>query len=31
MSTAYTVVTFVGAAMAAFSAGSVFFHAKWVV
>jgi hypothetical protein len=31
MSTAYIVVTLVGAAMAAFSAGSVFFHAKWVV
>jgi hypothetical protein len=31
MSTAYTVVTIVGAAMAAFSAGSVFFRAQWVV
>lgn len=31
MSTTYTVVTLVGAAMAAFSAGSVFFRAKWVV
>ncbi|HEY0451296.1 DoxX family protein [Actinophytocola sp.] len=31
MSTTYTVVTIVGAAMAAFSAGSVFFHATWVV
>ncbi len=31
MSTTYTVVTIVGAAMAAFSAGSVFLHAKWVV
>jgi hypothetical protein len=31
MSTTHTVVTIVGAAMAAFSAGSVFFNAKWVV
>lgn len=31
MSTAYVVVTVLGAAMAAFSAGSVFVHAKWVV
>lgn len=31
MSTTYLVVTLLGAAMAAFSAGSVFFHAKWVV
>jgi hypothetical protein len=31
MSTAYIVVTLLGAALAAFSAGSVFFHAKWVV
>lgn len=31
MSTAHTVVTLLGAAMAAFSAGSVFFHATWVV
>lgn len=31
MSTAYTVVTIVGAAMAGFSAGSVFCHAQWVV
>src|SRR5215204_5177325 len=31
MSTAYVVVTIVGAAMAAFSAFSVFTHAKWVV
>jgi DoxX-like family len=31
MSTAYVVVTVLGAAMVAFSAGSVFFHAKWVV
>jgi hypothetical protein len=31
MSIAYTVVTLVGAAMAGFSAGSIFFHAKWVV
>lgn len=30
MSTAYLVVTLVAAAMAAFSAGSVFFRAKWV-
>ena len=31
MSTAYVIATVLGAAMAAFSAGSVFFHAKWVV
>jgi DoxX-like family len=31
MSTAYIVVTLLGAALAAFSAGSLFFHAKWVV
>jgi hypothetical protein len=31
MSIAYIVVTIVGAAMAAFSAFSVFTHAKWVV
>ncbi|SDI34145.1 DoxX-like family protein [Actinokineospora alba] len=31
MSTTYTVVTIVAAAMAAFSAVSVFTHAKWVV
>ncbi|GAA3935927.1 DoxX family protein [Actinomadura viridis] len=31
MSTAYIVVTVLGAAMAAFSAGSVFFRAAWVV
>jgi len=31
MSTAYLVVTLLGAAMAAFSAGSLFSHAKWVV
>jgi DoxX-like family len=31
MSTAYIVVTVLGAAMVAFSAGSVFLHAKWVV
>lgn len=31
MSTAYLVVTLVGAALAAFSAGSVFFRAKWVL
>jgi hypothetical protein len=31
MSTAYLVVTILGAAMAAFSAASVFFRAKWVV
>lgn len=31
MSTAYVVVTVVGAAMVAFSAVSVFLHAKWVV
>jgi hypothetical protein len=31
MSAAYLVVTLLGAAMSAFSAGSVFFHAKWVV
>ena len=31
MSTAYIVVTLLGAALAAFSAGSVFFRAKWVV
>ncbi len=31
MSTAYFVVTIVGAVLAAFSAGSLFFHAKWVV
>ncbi|MEZ0066081.1 hypothetical protein ABIA32_002090 [Streptacidiphilus sp. MAP12-20] len=30
MSTAYTVVTVVGAALAAFSAGSIFCNAKWV-
>jgi len=30
MLTAYTVVTIVGAAMAAFSAGLTYFHAKWV-
>ncbi|MCT2582618.1 DoxX family protein [Actinophytocola gossypii] len=31
MSTAYTIVTIVGAAMVGFSAVSVFLHAKWVV
>jgi len=31
MSTTYVVVTLVASAMAAFSAGSVFVHAKWVV
>jgi hypothetical protein len=31
MSTAYIVVTVLGAAMVAFSAGCVFLHAKWVV
>jgi hypothetical protein len=31
MSTAYVVVTLVGAAMAAFSAVAVLIHAKWVV
>ncbi|MFF5259842.1 DoxX family protein [Actinomadura viridis] len=31
MSTTYIVVTVLGAAMAAFSAGSVFFRAAWVV
>jgi len=31
MSTAYVIVTVLGAALVAFSAGSVFFHAKWVV
>lgn len=31
MSTTYIVLTVLGAAMAAFSACSVFFHAKWVV
>jgi hypothetical protein len=31
MSTAYVVVAVLGAAMAGFSAGSIFFHAKWVV
>lgn len=31
MSTTYLVVTIVAAAMAGFSAGSVFFRAKWVV
>jgi hypothetical protein len=31
MSTAYVVVTLLAAAMAGFSAGSVFFRAKWVV
>lgn len=31
MSTAYLVVTILGAALAAFSAGSLFLHAKWVV
>jgi hypothetical protein len=31
MSTTYVVVTLLAAAMAAFSAGSVFVHAKWVV
>ncbi|HEX2175299.1 MAG TPA: DoxX family protein [Nocardioidaceae bacterium] len=31
MSTAYVVVTVLAAAMAGFSAASVFFHAKWVV
>lgn len=31
MSTAYTIVTIVGAAMVGFSAGSVFLRAKWVV
>ncbi|GAA2376670.1 DoxX family protein [Nonomuraea africana] len=31
MSTAYIVVTILAAAMAGFSAGSIFFHAKWVV
>ena len=31
MTTAHTVVSILGAAMAAFSAGSVFLHAAWVV
>ena len=31
MSTAYVIVTLVGAFMAAFSAASIFFRAKWVV
>ncbi|MEW2356026.1 DoxX family protein [Spirillospora sp. NPDC029432] len=31
MSTAYVIVTLLAAAMAGFSAGSVFFHVKWVV
>ena len=31
MSTAYVVVTLVGAALVGFSAGAVFFRAKWVV
>ena len=31
MSTGYVVVTVIAAAMVAFSAGAVFFHAKWVV
>ncbi|WP_188187096.1 DoxX family protein [Nonomuraea sp. SYSU D8015] len=31
MSTTYVVVTLLAAAMTAFSAGSVFLHAKWVV
>ncbi|MPZ84649.1 MAG: DoxX family protein [Actinophytocola sp.] len=31
MTTSYIVVTIVGAAMVAFSAGSVFLRAKWVV
>lgn len=31
MSTAYTVVTLVGAALVAFSAGTIFFRARWVV
>jgi hypothetical protein len=31
MSTAYIIVTLLGAVMAAFSAGSVFSHATWVV
>jgi hypothetical protein len=31
MSTPYIVVTLLGAALAAFSAGSLFSHAKWVV
>ena len=31
MSTAYVVATVLGAAMAGFSAGSIFLHAKWVV
>jgi hypothetical protein len=31
VSTAHIVVTLLGAALAAFSAGSLFFHAKWVV
>jgi hypothetical protein len=31
MSTAYLVVTLLGAAMAAFSAGSLFSHSKWAV
>jgi hypothetical protein len=31
MSTTYIIFVVLGAAMAAFSAGSVFFHAKWVV
>lgn len=31
MSTAYLIVTAVGAFMAAFSAASIFFRAKWVV
>jgi hypothetical protein len=31
MSTGHTVITLVGAAMVAFSAVSVFVHAKWVV
>ncbi len=31
MSSTYIVITLVAAALAAFSAGSVFFHAAWVV
>ncbi|MEU4698691.1 DoxX family protein [Nonomuraea dietziae] len=31
MSTTYVVITLLAAAMAGFSAGSVFFHAQWVV
>jgi hypothetical protein len=31
MPTAHVVVTLVAAAMVGFSAGSIFFHAKWVV